>query len=278
VQLACHTITWGGVYGSPVGITSAKDAVYVVPGDLEQALREIAALGFAGVELFDGNALDWPGGPAALRALLDELELALVGVYTGGSLIYQDTLPEELWRIERAVALAAALEAPHVVVGGGAQRYDRAADDGDYDRLARALDRIARTAEHQGVTAHYHPHLTTMAETPEQIEQVFSRTSIGFCPDLAHLAAAGGDPAALVRRWADRISYVHLKDARLDPLAFVPLGEGDLDLDGVFDALDEIRFDGWATVELDEYAGLPREAARIGLDRVLRRWPDRVRG
>lgn len=275
MQLACHTITWGGVYGSPVGITSAKDAVYVVPGDLEQALREIADLGFAGVELFDGNALDWPGGPTALRALLDELSLELVGVYTGGSLIYQDTLPEELWRIQRAIAVAAELGAHHLVVGGGAQRHDRPADDGDYDRLARTLDRVAHAAEQRGLEPHYHPHLTTMAETPEQIEQVFSRTPIGFCPDLAHLAAAGGDPAALIRRWRDRISYVHLKDARLDPLAFLPLGEGDLDLDDVFDALDEIGFDGWATVELDEYAGPAREAARRGLERVRLQWPDR---
>lgn len=276
MQLACHTITWGGVYGSPVGVTSAKDAVYVVPGDLEQALREIAGLGYKGVELFDGNALDWPGGPEALRALLDELALELVGVYTGGSLIYQDTLPEELWRIERAIAVAAELDAPHVVVGGGAQRNDRPADGGDYDRLARALDRIAGVAEQRSVTAHYHPHLSTMAETPEQIEQVFSRTAIGFCPDLAHLAAAGGDPADLIRRWGDRISYVHLKDARLDPLEFVPLGDGDVDLDAVFDALDEIGFDGWATVELDEYDGPPREAARRGLDRVLRRLSERM--
>jgi inosose dehydratase len=278
VQLACHTITWGGVYGSPVGVTSTKDALFVVPGDLDRALREIADLGFAGVELFDGNALDWPGGPRALRTLLDELELELVGVYTGGSVIDQDTLPDELWRIERAIAVAAELDARHVVVGGGAQRHDRPPDDGDYDRLAHALDRIAQVAEQREVAAHYHPHLSTIAETPRQIAQVLSRTSIGFCPDLAHLAAAGGDPAALIRRWGDRISYVHVKDARLEPLAFVPIGEGDLDLEDVFDALDEIGFDGWATLELDEYDGPANEAAAIGLDRVLLRWSDRIDG
>lgn len=272
MQLACHTITWGGVYGSPVGVTSTKDAFYVVAGDLDVALREISDLDFAGIELFDGDAVAWPGGSRALAHRLDELDLQLVAVYTGASLIYQDTLPAELWRIERALGAAADLGAPHLVVGGGARRHDREPGDSDYDRLATALDHVAVQAERHGVTAHFHPHLTTIAETPEEIERVFSRTGIGFCPDTAHLAAAGGDPAELIRRYADRISYVHLKDARLDPLAFVPVGEGDLDVDGIFRALDDIGFDGWLTLELDEYAGAARDAARIGRDAVrLRR-------
>jgi inosose dehydratase len=266
LQLACHTITWGGVYGSGVGVTSAKDAFYVVAGDLESALREIAELGFAGVELFDGDAVQWSGGTEALRRLLDELALELVGVYAGGSLIYDEILPEELWRIEQGVRVAAELGAPHLVVGGGARRHDRAPDDADYDRLAGALDRVAALAEAAGVVAHYHPHLSTMAESPEEIEQVFSRTPIGFCPDTAHLAAAGGDPADLIRRYADRISYVHLKDAKLDPLSFVPLGEGDLDVAAIVGALQDVGFDGWVTLELDDFVGPARDAARIGRD------------
>src|SRR5581483_3344750 len=186
MKLACHTITWGGVYGNAVGVTSTKDSTYIVPGDLPQALREIAALGFEGTELFDGNVEAWPGGIPALRELLDALDLNLVAIYTGGSLVYDEILPAELWRIDRALSNAAELGAPNLVIGGGAQRHDREPDAVDYDRLARALDRIAGAAARLGVTAHYHPHLSTIAETPEQIERVFSRTPIGFCPDTDH--------------------------------------------------------------------------------------------
>jgi inosose dehydratase len=257
VQLACHTITWGGVYGSGVGVTSTKDAFYGVGGDVESALREIAVLGFAGVELFDGDAVHWPGGAGQLGGLLDHLDLELASVYTGGSFIYDETLPAELWRVEQAARAAADLGAPHLVVGGGAQRHDRNPDDADYDRLASALDRIERIADDLGVRAHYHPHLSTIAENPEEIERVFSRTPIAFCPDTAHLAAAGGDPAELIRRYADRITYVHLKDAQLDPLVFLPAGQGDLDMPDVMAALREIGFDGWLTLELDAYDGAP---------------------
>ena len=55
-------------------------------------------------------------------------------------------------------------------------------------------------------------------------------TSINFCPDTAHLAAAGGDVPALIREHRDRITYVHLKGWQQEPFAFTPLDCGDLDM------------------------------------------------
>ena len=78
-------------------------------------------------------------------------------------------------------------------------------------------------------------------------------TSIDFCPDTAHLAAAGGDPAAMIREHWARISYVHLKGWRKTPFAFTPLDEGDLDVAEIVRALDETKFDGWVAAELDAW-------------------------
>jgi inosose dehydratase len=259
VRIGCHTITWGGVYGSGVGVTSAKDSFYVTAGDTEHALREIAEIGYEGVELFDGDLLQFPGD---LGAVLESTGLALIATYVGGSFIYGDTLEEELWRVAQAAPAAAALGAEHLVVGGGARRSDRAPDDGDYDALAHALDRVAALAAEHGLTAGYHPHLTTMAETPEEIAKVFDRTPIGFVPDTAHLAAAGGDVRELVARYRDRVQYVHLKDLTREPFAFEPLGRGELDIRGLLDDLRASGFDGWVATELDSYDGPAAEAAR----------------
>jgi inosose dehydratase len=259
VRIGCHTITWGGVYCSGVGVTSVKDAFYVTAGDTERALREIAEIGYEGVELFDGDLLNFPGD---LGSLLESTGLALIATYVGGSYIYADTLEEELWRVPQAAAAAASLGAEHLVVGGGARRYDRAPSDEDYDALAHALDRVASIATEHGLTASYHPHLTTMAETPEEIAKVFDRTPIGFCPDTAHLAAAGGDIRELVARYRDRVHYVHLKDLTREPFAFEPLGRGELDLGGLLDDLRASGFDGWVAAELDSYGGPPADAAR----------------
>jgi inosose dehydratase len=259
VRIGCHTITWGGVYGSGVGVTSAKDAFYVTAGDTETALREIAEIGYEGVELFDGDLLHFPGD---LGSLLESTELALIATYVGGSYIYPDTLEEELWRVAQAAPAAGALGAEHLVVGGGARRYDRPPTNHDYDALAHALDRVAALATQHGLRASYHPHLTTIAETPEEIAKVFDRTPIGFCPDTAHLAAAGGDVRELVARYRDRVHYVHLKDLTREPFAFEPLGRGELDLRALLDDLRSSGFDGWITTELDSYDGPPAEAAR----------------
>jgi len=263
VRVGCHTITWGGVYASGVGVTSVKDAFYVTAGDTEQALREIAEIGYEGVELFDGDLLQFPGD---VGRLLESTGLTLIATYVGGSYIYRDSLEEELWRAAEAASAAASLGAEHLVVGGGARRYDRAPDDRDYDTLAYALDCVASIATQYGLTASYHPHLTTMAETPEEIAKVFDRTPIGFCPDTAHLAAAGGDVRELVARYRDRVHYVHLKDLTRDPFAFEPLGQGELDLRGLLDDLRSSGFDGWVAAELDSYDGPAAEAARTSYD------------
>src|SRR4029450_6302842 len=130
-------------------------------------------------------------------------------------------------------------------------------------------------ADEHGLAASYHPHLSTIVEGPEQIEKGLSRSRINFCPDTAHLAAAGGDPVELIRRYADRIVYVHLKDFTAEPFAFLPLGRGDVDFEAILDGLEAAGYDGWITVELDEYGGAPVDAARQSLkylsSRLVRR-------
>lgn len=134
MRLGYHSITWGGVTGDATGVTSAKDLVYRVPGSMHRALRDIAAAGYQGVEMFDGNVADFADDPAALRGLLAETGLSLVGVYTGANFVYPDLLPDELHRVRRAAALAATFGAEQLVVGGGARRA-AGTPESDYDRL-----------------------------------------------------------------------------------------------------------------------------------------------
>ena len=261
MRISCQTITWGGVVGNPIGVTSVKDLFYRASGSTEQALRDVAAAGYAGVEVFDGNLVDYEDHPEDLRRLLRETDLDLVAVYAGANFIYPDILEDELWRIEKGAQLAASFGARHLVVGGGAKRSAGRKSD-DSARLADGLDRVVELATRHGLTASYHPHLTTLVEGPAQVADILGRSRIAFCPDTAHLAAGGGDAVELIRRFGDRVRYVHLKDFTADPFAFLPLGDGMVDLSGVIDALREAGYDGWLTVELDAYEGNPAEAAR----------------
>lgn len=260
MRLSYQTITWGGVVGHPVGVTSIKDLFYVANGSTEAAVRDIAAAGYAGVEIFDGNLRQYEDRPDDLRRVLDDAGVSIAAVYTGANFVFREILEDELWRIERAAALGATFGATNLVVGGGAKRAAGTTDD-DYQRLADGLDRVVDVAERHGLRASYHPHLTTIVEGPEQVDRILSLSRIGFCPDTGHLAAGGGDPVDLIRRHADRVTHVHLKDFTPQPFAFHPLGRGSVDIPGVIRALQDAGYDGWATVELDEYDGAPGDAA-----------------
>src|SRR5689334_15358686 len=121
------------------------------------------------------------------------------------------------------------------------------------DNLGAGLDAVVEIAERHGLAATYHPHLSTIVETPDQVDKILERTSIGLCPDTGHVIAGGGDPAQLISRHAARIPYVHLKDIDTETGSFVPLGQGALDVDGVMGALTAAGYDGWITVELDAW-------------------------
>jgi len=262
MRLGYHSITWGGVVGHPQGVTSVKDLFYLAAGSMAQAVGDIAAAGYEGTEMFDGNLAAYAARPRELRILLDEAGLELVSVYTGANFIYPDLLEDEMHRVNRAAELAATFGAQRLVVGGGARRAAGTREE-DYTRLASALDHVVDLAEGHGLSAAYHPHLSTIVESPDELAQLMPHTRIGFCPDTAHLAAGGGDPAALIRRYPDRIQHVHLKDVVLDTVRFVPLGQGDLDFTDILAAVIETGYDGWLMVELDSYDGDPRAAADI---------------
>lgn len=272
-RLGYHTICWGGVIGDPVGVTSIKDLLYRSNGDLEQAIAEIAELGYEGFELFDGNLLDYEDRLDDFRSIVEAAGLEVIGVYVGGNFIFPEVLHEELWRVRRAAASAAAVGATHLVVGGGAQRSNGISPS-DYELLADALDEVCEIAEHQGLSAVYHPHLTTIVESPDQVDRVMELSRIDLCADTAHLAAGGGDPASIIRQHANRLRYVHLKDLAREPFGFRPLGAGELDIAGIVKTLEEVGYQGWITVELDSYDGAPREAAASSkefLSRILTR-------
>jgi inosose dehydratase len=259
MKFAYQTNTWGGVVGDPVGVTSIKDLYYLANGSTEQALRDISSAGYAGFELFDGNLMQYADRKDELRNLMQSLHLEMVGVYSGANFIYPEVLGEELAKIEKVAQLAAQFGATYLVVGGGAVRSTGIIEQ-DYQQLGQALEKVAELARELGLVPTYHPHLGTCVQAPDQLEKLFQYTGIGLCPDTAHVQAGGGDPVALLRQYASRINYVHLKDIKQG--VFLPLGQGEQNYSQMMAALKDAGYDGWITVELDSFPD-PKRGAEI---------------
>jgi inosose dehydratase len=177
VRFAYQANCWGPLGGNAVGVTSVGQLTYLTFGDMRRAIAEIGAAGYQGVELFDGNVLDYPGDAAALKPALARVGAQLVAAYSGANFIFPDVLDQELGRIARAADAAAALSAEHLIVGGGAKRLEGVAPR-DYERLAAGLEKVVAIAKARGLRAHYHPHLSTIVEGPAEVDRIFSLTSI----------------------------------------------------------------------------------------------------
>ena len=264
MKFAYEANAWGGVVGTPGAVTDLGSGFYVTPGDVHHTVEAIAAAGYTGIELFDGNLLPFEESIDDFVSVVQANGLEIAGVYTGGHFIYSDAQEDELARFDRSIRLAAVAGARHYVIGGGAVRSTgRRAQD--YETAGAFLDTVAERAQAAGLIPSYHPHLGSIAQAPEQIDSLFAATSIGLCADVAHIAAGGGDPVAVIRKYADRLAYVHLKDLNHQTNAFLPLGAGDLDLNAIISEVVDAGYHDWITVELDGYEGDEDEAAKRSL-------------
>ena len=146
----------------------------------------------------------------------------------------------------------------------------------------------------RGLEPTFHHHACTFVETPDEIRELLARTSVGLTLDTGHLILGGGDPLTGLREWAARINHLHLKDARRSVLdavvrgrgdmrsvwagkAFVPFGDGDLDLDAVMAEVTSGGYSGWLVVEQDVIPGPDDPVDATQVDQVhnrdaLRRW------
>lgn len=257
---------------------------------LGEAVERIAAVGYAGVELLgDEPHAYFPAFGAAdgdaLAAALDRTGLAAANINANTATgYYEDAPPEPFfepsvatadaeardWRVaytKRAIDLAAAVGAPAVCLTTGRALPENPPSRAR-ERLRASLDDLLPYAADCGVRlgVEYEPGLLieNTGETLALIDAV-DHDALGVNFDVGHAAVCGEDVADSIRRCEDRITGVHLEDiagGRGGKHYHLIPGEGDLDFRAVFDALDDVGYDGYATLELYTYPDAPDEAAR----------------
>ncbi|KAA9400731.1 sugar phosphate isomerase/epimerase [Haloarcula sp. CBA1131] len=193
-------------------------------------------------------------------------------------------------RIAAGAETAADLGAPYL---GILPPHRGTTDDDDFERW---LGEICDAADDADITPVLHHHGGTRVEQLDEIEEWLDRApdSLGLLWDTAHhypydKGDPEGDLSDGIRRFADDIEYVHLKDVapdagfddhvaalsegkfRLDTVflyynAFTDLGEGVIDFAATHDALEEIGYDGHITIEIENQTKDPIAHAKENLD------------
>ena len=250
IRLGYAAITWGG--------------------NDEQAIREIADVGFRGIQLRTSAFDRFSSRPAALRELLTQHHRLTLAAFSSGNL----GIDPALERDQIALHLRHA-EFVRSVGGSFLQIIDerpkgRPIAAADYTRLGRLLSDLARRTADIGIPLVYHHHMNSLGEKPVEIDAILDAADahVGVLFDIAHYAQGGGDPVGAIRKYGRRIRVVHLKDVRPMDAApgyqWVELGRGRVDVKACVAALREIGFEGWAIIELDRVPdanGSPKASA-----------------
>ena len=240
----------------------------------EDVLSAVAGAGYDGIDL---GPVGFLGRGGQLRAALATRGLALAGGYVElpfsdpaslrGALARAGRRPRPVRcrRVAPGIPSASADARPRAHARARrAPRSGRAATDRSPwtrrpgRRSSPGSPRRSTGAAHAGTSRRSIRSSGPPSRPPTRSRPCSTATEIGLCLDTGHFLAAGGDPVAAATRWAGRINQVHVKDARLDRIAevvrldepadavwsrgvFCPIGEGDLDVAGVLDALRRRR-------------------------------------
>jgi inosose dehydratase len=237
-----------------------------------QAIEEISALGYPGIQLRSNVVKEFPD-PHALRDLLEQHHLKFVALSSGTTsldpALRQSTIATH---VENARYLHEANGLYLQLIG--ASSSGRSFTPADLKYQGQLLTEIAKRVSDYGIQTGFHNHMNTIGQTPDEVDAILDAADPNYVKlelDTAHLAQGGGDPAAAIRKYGKRILFLHLKDVKASPAKggyqFTELGEGRIDFTAVFEALRAIHFRGWGIIELDgERPGVdrtPKESAEM---------------
>jgi inosose dehydratase len=272
----------------------------------ERALKTISVAGFEGVELTAGTGRWEPlgnpqqlvanfGSLAGFRAFLADCAVDAVSSWswdphersmehlTGPlSPLVEADVPAIVGRAGEYAAALAELGGSVLLVrpAPGAGDVDPLDDDA-LSRLAACWEAVGRATAAHGVRSALHVDFLSALRREDALAQLLDRTDaelVGLAVDTGELTVAGIDPLSVIKRHADRVWHVQLKDAlavdeteeylqphahwtvrvrggaREVPRWFAePGAEGGLvDSAAVVGALLDVGYSGWIVVESDQ--------------------------
>lgn len=251
----------------------SSTTVLYARGHLGEALHELSHVGYSGVELQPHHTRVLIADKEERARFRDGLSRhgQAVAAVMSGYLWDEPTVQAHV----RAIDLAVELGCDRIVV------LPPQAHMADLATFERHLSEVADVASAHGVRLAVHHHAGTVIDTVPRIEAFvgsIAHPAVGLCFDTAHYALFADDEVDAVERFAGSITHVHLKDlaCRASNLPFVPdmlngqqsfrvPGDGVLDLAECVRVLRNLEYDGWVSVELENFSRARLESLEVAL-------------
>lgn len=263
---------------APIGWTNDDMPDLGKENTFEQCVSEMALAGFTGCEV----GSKYPKDATVLKKALDLRKLRVCNQWFSSYLLtkdYEEVEKEFIAQLDFLKALGAK------VIGASEQSYSiqgkldqpifegkYVMNDAEWERLTKGLNRLGGVAAERGMTLTYHHHMGTVVQTREEIDRFMDMVDpklVYLLFDSGHLSFAGIDPAPVLKKYADRVKHVHLKDIRKNKVdearaqrwsflkgvregVFTVPGDGDVDFAPIFRILEEADYSGFVVVEAEQ--------------------------
>ncbi|MBB4934028.1 inosose dehydratase [Lipingzhangella halophila] len=243
-------------------------------------LDELSGAGYSWLELGPYGYL--PTEPDRLADEVAKRGLRVSGGTAFGALHRADAWDDMLATMRKVAALTRAVGAHHLVFIPPMYRDEKTGEFSESPVLPDdAWRTVYRGANELGkillndydVRLCLHSHADSHIQSQPEIERFLDGTDpdhVSLCLDTGHVAYGGGDAVDLIRRYSERVGYVHIKQMDPDVLAQVAredlsFGEavkrgvcveppaGEPAPDAVIDALEEVDARVFVIVEQDLY-------------------------
>jgi len=198
----------------------------ITSADLRGALKKMAEIGYKYIEFagFFGNSAE------DVRSWLDEYGLEVSGTHT--------VLRELEADFEGTVKYHKTIGNKNIIIPGHDLSSQAKIDD-----FVEKVNRFIPMLEKEGISLGYHNHSFEFQPNPDGSmvhEQLVYRTALKFEVDTFwYYNATQLDPSGIMRRLADRMSVIHIKDGFVNRRG-KPLGYGEAPIRAVYDTAKEL--------------------------------------
>ena len=256
---------------------------------LEDSIREIVGIGYKGVEILCDVPHAYPPNLAeheiqsaknlisscnAHISNLNAFTLYAIGDVYHPSWIEEDPSQRDL-RVRHTIdclRLAKKIGAKCISTEPGGPLYSTSRSE-LVKLFSSGVKKAAKIAEEEDLMLLVEPEPGLLLENSHQFKDFMKDISsdhIRLNFDIGHFYCVGEDPAGLVHELSDYIEHFHLADIASTRVHnhLIP-GKGSIDFRSVFDAMDDIGYDGFVTVELYPYQENPVRAASEAFNYLL---------
>lgn len=233
----------------------------------EEAARDVTSIGYKSFESVKSALYAFDLNVDEYKAMLNSYGLKAVSFYFHIPAIGDE---DKLFgNLDKELSLVAAMGI-NIVTLQGTHGRPEVMDESAKRANLKSMVKFAKIAKKYGITTNVHPHVNTYFMFEDEIDYVMENTDpdlISFAPDTAHIAAAGADPVKVIRKYANRVKFIHLKDYKLGddvtdsgwvdsgvPImtCFHELGKGTVDFPEIFKILESVNYEGPLCIELDK--------------------------